>query len=242
MSKTARREVQWLYGGAKVISLGTHFRTSLGNKIFVALTGLGLAGFVFFHMVGNLQIFQGPKAINDYAAFLREMPILLWTARAGLLGLVLLHIGLALRLAKQNCQARPIGYAVRRYREASVASRTMAVSGLLLLLFIVFHLVHLTAGVIDPSFSEKLDLRGHRDVYSKMVHAFQNPWIVVAYLSAQIVLGLHLSHAVSSSFQTLGLEHPALNRVLRAAGPTIALTVVTGNMAIVLAVMAGIVR
>jgi len=225
-----------------VSSFGTHLRTSLGNKIVVALTGLGLVGFVFFHMVGNLQIFQGSKAINDYAALLREMPILLWTARAGLVGLFLLHIGLAVRLAKQNREARPLGYAVRRYREASVASRTMAVSGLLLLLFIIFHLLHLTVGVIDSSFSDKLDLHGHRDVYSKMVHAFQNPWIVVAYLVAQVVLGLHLSHAVSSSFQTLGLEHPALNRVLHAAGPTIAFMIVTGNMAIVLAVIAGIVR
>ena len=217
-------------------------QTSVGRKIVVAFTGLGLALFVIFHMVGNLQIFQGARAINGYAAFLRDMPILLWTARAGLLAFVLFHLVLALKLARQNREARPIGYAVRHYRQASLASRTMAVSGVLLLLFIVFHLLHLTAGVIDPSYADKLDVQGQRDVYAKMIHAFQNPLFVSVYLAGQLVLALHLSHAVSSSLQTLGLEHPALNRVFKATGPAVAVMVVVGNTAIVLAVTMGIIR
>jgi len=217
-------------------------QTSVGRKIVVAFTGLGLALFVVFHMVGNLQIFQGARAINGYAAFLRDMPILLWTARAGLLAFVLFHLVLALKLARQNREARPIGYAVRHYRQASLASRTMAVSGVLLLLFIVFHLLHLTAGVIDPSYADKLDVQGQRDVYAKMIHAFQNPLFVSVYLAGQLVLALHLSHAVSSSLQTLGLEHPALNRVFKATGPAVAVMVVVGNTAIVLAVTMGIIR
>ncbi len=216
--------------------------TSLGSKVVVALTGLGLAGFVVFHMVGNLQIFQGARAINSYAALLRDMPILLWTVRAGLLALVVFHIGLAIKLAIRNRRARPIDYAVRQFREASVASRTMAVSGSLLLLFIVFHLLHLTVGVIDPSFVEKLDIQGQRDVYGKMIHAFQDPLLVLVYVAAQIVLGLHLSHGVASSLQTLGLEHPALNRLFQGAGPAVALLVVAGNVTIVLAVLLGVVR
>jgi succinate dehydrogenase / fumarate reductase cytochrome b subunit len=219
-----------------------HFMTSVGSKAVVALTGLLLAGFVVFHMLGNLQVFEGAEALNTYAAFLREMPMLLWTARFSLLGLVALHIGLAVRLALNNRRARPVGYAVRKYRKASLASRTMAVTGFLLLLFIVFHLLHLTAGVIDPSFHDRLDPQGHRDVYAKMVHAFQNPLFVVIYLAAQIVLGLHLSHAVSSSLHTLGLEHPTINGLVKAAGPAVSFFVVSGNVLIIMAIFVGALR
>jgi succinate dehydrogenase / fumarate reductase cytochrome b subunit len=118
----------------------------------------------------------------------------------------------------------------------------MAASGLVLLLFIIFHLLHLTAGVIDPSAADRLDGEGHRDVYGKVIHAFQNPFIVALYLAGQLGLGLHLNHAVTSSLQTLGLEHAAFNRFFKAAGPTVALTVVLGNAAIILAIFLGIVR
>ncbi len=219
-----------------------HILTSLGSKVLVALSGLGLAGFVVFHMLGNLQVFEGPDALNGYAALLRDLPILLWTARLGLIGIVGVHMGLAIRLAFHNRRARPAGYAARTYRQASVASRTMAVTGGLLTLFIVFHLLHLTAGVVDPSFSERLDAHGHRDVYGKVLHAFQNPLFVVIYLAGQAVLGLHLSHALSSSLQTLGIEHPILERLFKGAGPVAALLVVAGNVAIVLAVAFGMVH
>lgn len=225
-----------------MIRLFSHLQSSLGSKVAVALTGLGLVGFVIFHMLGNLQIFEGAEALNSYAAFLRDMPILLWTARVGLLALVAVHIGLATKLAIHNRRARPVGYAVRNYRQASWASRTMAITGFLLLLFIVFHLLHLTAGVVDTSFADRLDSQGHRDVYGKVVHAFRNPLFVVLYLAAQIVLGFHLSHAVSSSLQTLGFEHPALNRLFKTAGPAIGLLVALGNVAIVLSVILGVVR
>lgn len=219
-----------------------HFHTSLGSKIVVALTGLGLAGFVVFHMLGNLQVFEGAEALNRYASLLRDMPILLWTARIALLAMVALHIGLAIRLALHNRRARPVAYAVRRYREASFASRTMAATGAVLLLFIVFHLLHLTAGVVDPSFQDRLDAQGHRDVYGKVIHAFRNPFFVLLYLAGQCVLGLHLSHAVSSSLQTLGFEHAALKRLVKSAGPAVALLVVLGNIGIILAIFFGIVR
>lgn len=214
--------------------------TSLGSKVVVALSGLALAGFVVFHMLGNLQVFEGADAINSYAAFLRELPILLWAARAGLLLVVGTHIALAIRLAIDNRRARPVAYGTREYRKASVASRTMALTGSLLLVFIVFHLLHLGAGLVDPSFPDRPDLRGHRDVYGKMLHAFQNPLFVLIYLAAQAVLALHLSHGISSSFQTLGLEHPILNRFFRAAGPLVAGIVVAGNTAIILAIALGV--
>ena len=219
-----------------------HILTSLGSKVLIALSGLGLAGFVVFHMLGNLQIFEGPAALNGYAAFLRDMPILLWTVRLGLLAIVALHVGLAIRMALHNRRARPAGYVMREYRRASLASRTMALTGSLLVLFILFHLLHLTAGWVDPAFHNRLDLRGHRDVFGNVVHAFQNPLLVLIYLAGQVVLGLHLSHALSSSLQSLGLEHPVFDRLFRGAGPLVALMVVVGNTAIVLAVAFGVVR
>jgi succinate dehydrogenase / fumarate reductase, cytochrome b subunit len=208
----------------------------------MALTGLGLTIYVIFHMLGNLQVFEGPHALNSYAAFLRDMPILLWTARIGLLSIVVLHIVLAIQLSLQNHRARPIGYATHRYRQASFASRAMTVSGVVLFLFILFHLLHLTAGVVGSPASDRVDAEGYRDVYSKVIHAFQNPFVVVLYIMGQLGLGLHLSHAVSSSLQTLGLEHAALDRLFKAVGPAVGLLVVLGNGAIVLAVFWGTVR
>jgi succinate dehydrogenase / fumarate reductase cytochrome b subunit len=219
-----------------------HFQSSVGSKVVMALSGLGLVIYVIFHMLGNLQVFEGSHALNGYGAFLRDMPILLWTARIGLLSLAILHIVLATRLTLRNHRARPVAYAVREYRQASFASRTMTASGLVLLLFIIFHLLHLTANVIDPSSADRLDADGHRDVYGKIVHAFQNPFIVALYLAGQLGLGLHLNHAVISSLQTLGFEHAAFNRFFKAAGPAVALAVVLGNVAIILAVFLGIVR
>jgi succinate dehydrogenase / fumarate reductase cytochrome b subunit len=217
------------------------FKNSLSSKMVVALTGLGLVGFVIAHMLGNLQVFEGADALNAYASFLYEMPILLWTARLGLLGAAVLHIGLAIQLALRNRDARPVAYAVRKYRNASLAARTMALTGSLLLLFIVFHLLHLTAGLVDPSVPGQLDERGHRDVYSKIVYVFRNPLYVVLYLIGQLVLGLHLSHAVSGSLQTLGIEHAALSRLFKTAGPAVALFVVLGNLSIIVAVFLGLV-
>jgi succinate dehydrogenase / fumarate reductase cytochrome b subunit len=222
--------------------LVSHLQSSVGRKAVVALTGLGLVAYVIFHMLGNLQVFEGPHAFNSYAAFLRDMPILLWTARIGLLSVVILHIGLAIQVSVRNRRSRHVAYAVREYRQASLASRTMAASGIVLVLFILFHLSHLTAGIIDPSFPDRLDAEGHRDVYGKIVHAFQNPFIVALYLVGQLGLGLHLSHAVSSSLQTLGIEQAAFTRLFRTVGPAVAFLVVLGNVVIVLAVFSGVVR
>ena len=222
--------------------LFTIFLTSLGSKIVVAFTGLVLAGFVVFHMLGNLQVFQGADALNTYAAVLREFPILLWSARIGLLLIAAIHIGVTIRLAIYNRRARPIGYAMHEYRKASFFSRTMVLTGSFLLLFIIFHLLHFTAGIVDTSFADRLDVKGHRDVYAKVVHAFHNPWLVALYLAAQAIVGVHLIHGVTSSLQTLGFEHPLFNRLFAAAGPLVAGAVVLGNTAIVLAIALGMIH
>lgn len=222
--------------------LFNHFHSSVGAKVVMALSGLVLVIYVIFHMLGNLQVFEGAHALNSYAAFLRDLPIVLWAARIGLLGIAVVHVVLAVRLSLNNRRARPIAYTIHKYRRASIASRTMAASGIALLLFLVFHLLHLTAGVIGPVSADRIDAEGYRDVYGMLIHAFQNPLMVAVYLAGQVGLAFHLSHAVSSSVQTLGFEHAALDRLFKAAGPSVALLVVSGNVAIILAIFLGIVR
>jgi succinate dehydrogenase / fumarate reductase cytochrome b subunit len=225
-----------------MMSRQSDLQYSLNRRIVVSLTGLGLVGFVVFHMLGNLQVFEGGDALNGYASLLRDMPILLWTARVGLFVVAVVHIVLAIQLAQENRRARPVAYAVREYRNASFTSRTMVLSGSLLLVFIVFHLLHLTAGLVDPAVPNRLDAQGHLDVYGKMLHVFRNPLYVAVYVVGQFVLGMHLSHAVSSSLQTLGFEHAGYNGLFKAAGPAVALFVVVGNLSIIVAVFLGLVH
>jgi len=219
-----------------------HVQFSMGRKVVASLTGLGLAGFVVFHMLGNLQVFEGGDALNGYASLLRDIPVFLWTARLGLLTVAVVHVVCVFQLAQRNYRARPVAYTVRKYQNASILSRAMVLSGSLLLVFIVFHLLHLTAGLVDPSIPNRLDAQGHLDVYGKMLHAFRNPLYVAVYVVGQCVLAMHLSHAVSSSLHTLGLEHAACNSVFKAAGPTVALLVVLGNLSIIFAVFLGLIR
>ena len=225
--------------------------SSVGAKILVALTGLGLAVFVIFHMIGNLKVFQGPQAINSYAYFLKhDLGALLWVARAGLLVLFLLHIALAVRLKMRSVAARPVAYQFRRDVQATFASRTMIWSGIVVGLFTLFHLAHFTFGwtstveVAPGKVVSYLELRDTRDplkqdVYSMVVAGFTTPWLAILYLAAQLALFIHLMHGVQSAFQTLGLKNRRFARAIWWLGFLIALTVFLGNVLIVVGVWAG---
>jgi succinate dehydrogenase / fumarate reductase cytochrome b subunit len=212
------------------------FRTTLGAKYAMALTGLGLIGFVLAHMAGNLLIFAGRDALNGYSEALHAKPSFLWSARAGLLFIFLLHLVLAFRLWELNRSARPVRYIYEDTVEATWASRHMMLTGLVLLVFIIFHLAHFTFGVVDPAHFES------GNVYANDIHAFSNPFLSLAYVIAQIFLCLHLCHGGSSWFQSLGLNHPQYNTVIRGVGPVIAVVVLVGNCSIPLAVLFGVVR
>ena len=140
------------------------WRSSVGLKIVMAVTGVILSGFVLVHMAGNLQVFQGEKALDDYAKLLRTEPALLWLARLVLLGSVGLHIAAWLVLLGRNRRARPVAYSKATHRESSFASRSMRWTGPLLLAFIVYHILHMTTGTVHPSFREggRLSQPGHR--------------------------------------------------------------------------------
>jgi succinate dehydrogenase / fumarate reductase, cytochrome b subunit len=222
------------------------FRTSLGAKYVMALTGFGLVAFVLGHMAGNLLLFAGPDALNSYAEGLKSKPALLWSARAGLLFIFLLHLFLAFRLWELNREARPVRYVYEDTEKATWASRHMMLTGLVLLAFIVYHLAHFTFGVVPGQSINYLDSHDihdpkRQDVYHMVVAGFSNPWITLSYLVAQVFLCLHLWHGGSSWFQSLGLNHPQYNPVIRKVGPVIAVAVLIGNCSMPLAVLFGLV-
>ncbi|HWQ33653.1 MAG TPA: succinate dehydrogenase cytochrome b subunit [Blastocatellia bacterium] len=220
------------------------FQSSLGKKYIVAITGFLLFGFVIVHMLGNLQFFLGPDAINAYAKFLKSTPELLWPARIGLLVIVILHIVTAVKLWQENRAARPVKYDTGKPPAASFASRTLIVSGLIIFAFIVFHLAHFTVGLVNPALLELRDPKDplRHNVYQMMVDGFSNPWVSIFYIVAMGLLCLHLSHGVSSMFQSLGLKNRAWDGAIDRFAKVASAAIFIGNCAIVIAAWTGLVR
>jgi succinate dehydrogenase / fumarate reductase, cytochrome b subunit len=233
----------------------TLYRTSVGKKVIMALTGFILVGFVAFHMYGNTKMYQGPEVFNEYAAGLREIghPVfghehLLWIARLVLLGSVVLHIWSATTLTLQSRKtvaANAVG-GTKRYgakkRQTGYAAYTMRFGGLLILLFIIYHLLHLTFGAVGFGAGEyRHPENGEYFVYNNVVLGFQNPLVSGFYILTMVFLGLHLFHGVWSMFQTLGLNNAKYTGLLRGLAVLIAVLVTVGNISFPIAVMAGIV-
>ncbi|MGI9037351.1 MAG: succinate dehydrogenase cytochrome b subunit [Gemmatimonadota bacterium] len=217
------------------------FRTSIGLKITMAVTGIVWVGFVIGHMLGNLKVYQGRDAFNHYADGLRVFgaPFLLdsqalWVARAVLLLALVLHVWSALLLTRQSHAARHVSYRKRESIEFSRASRTMRWGGVALLLFIVYHILHLTLGVVHPDFVPG-------DPYHNFVAAFASVPVSLFYVAAMIALALHLYHGIWSSFQTLGVTDVRVNRWRRPLALSVALVVLVGNLSFPVAVLTGIV-
>lgn len=207
--------------------------SAVGTKALVAVTGLVLFAYVLVHMLANLQVFLGPAAINRYAELLHGAPLLLWGARSVLLASVAVHILAAFRLAVRNWRARPVGYRVRRYRDADYAARTMVWSGPIIAAFVAFHLADLTVGSANPAFRAG-------DVYHNVVASFSRPAVALLYLVAVGLLGFHLYHGLWSLSQTLGASHPAIDRQRRILAAALAVAVTAGFAAVPVAVLAGV--
>ncbi|KPJ90746.1 MAG: hypothetical protein AMS18_10145 [Gemmatimonas sp. SG8_17] len=217
------------------------YRSSVGKKVFMAVTGALFVGFVLGHMYGNLKAFYGPETFNHYAEFLREMgsPLLmhgqlLWVLRIGLLLALALHVLPALQLWWTGYVARPVKYQRGLVAdESTFASRTMRWGGLLLLAFVILHLLHLTVGTIHPEFVPG-------DAYNNLVVGFQWWPVPVAYIVVMAGLCFHLYHGVWSAMQTLGINHPRLNRYRRPLALVVAGAVFVGFITTPVAVLAGI--
>jgi succinate dehydrogenase / fumarate reductase cytochrome b subunit len=236
-------------------------RSSLGSKYVMALTGVALIAFVVAHMLGNLLIFLGPDALNSYAHSIKDKPALLWTARVGLLVVFVIHLAVGVRLALQNQKARGVAYVYEDTVQASWASRHMLLTGFVLLAFIVFHVAQFTFGVVTSypagyrsggrlgtinylDLHESVATEGgaahaaeRQDVYRMVISGFREGWVTATYIIAQVFLWLHLRHGASSWFQSLGLNHPGYNPLIRAFGPVLATAVLIGNCSIPLAVL-----
>ncbi len=219
--------------------------TMVGKKIVMAVTGIVLIGFVIAHMLGNLKIFLGANAIDSYAVFLRTMGepllpygVLLWVARIVLLACVGLHIRAAVELTRMNRAARPQGYDTKRSIATTYAARTMRWSGVIVVAFIVFHLLHLTAGYtgFQPGVFR------HLSVYHNVVAAFSVWYVALSYVVAMACLCLHLNHGIWSLLQTLGWINARTTAALRTLSRGVALAVFAGFISVPIAVLTGWVR
>ena len=218
------------------------YRSAVGKKWVMAVTGLMLIGFVFVHAVGNLKVYLGAEELNHYGEFLRELlvPLLprtvfLWIMRAGLALAFFFHIHAAYGLTRMNARARGGGYQQDRdWQAATAASRTMRWTGVIIGLFVLFHLADLTWGTANPDF-----VRG--DPYRNLVATFSRPPVVVIYVVANIALGLHLFHGAWSMFQSLGLNNPRWNSWRRSFAVGLAAVITAMNIMFPISVATGLV-
>ncbi len=209
-------------------------------KCFVAVTGAALGLFVVGHMLGNLQIYLGPDPLNAYAAAIKSTGPVLWVARIGLLGALMIHVVGIATLTLRNRAARTRRYERKVPLESSFASRHMLMTGLVLVSFVTYHLLHFTLGVTDPEHFRLYDSMGRHDVYSMVVRGFQNPLVALSYVVAMGFLGLHMGHGIGSAFRSAGLSGPRLRSMFELAGRVVAVAVVIGNVSIPLVCLAGL--
>jgi succinate dehydrogenase / fumarate reductase cytochrome b subunit len=223
--------------GAREIHPARFWASTNGKKAVMAVSGVVLFLFIIAHVLGNLQVFAGPAQLNGYGRFLHDVPELLWAARGVLIVCVVLHIWASVALAVRKVEARPVSYAKRENVASSYASRTMYWSGPIILAFVIYHLLHLTAGVIQPGgrFIEA-------DVYHNVVTGFRVWYVSAWYIFSVILLGFHIRHGAWSMFQSLGFNHPRHTPILKKAALVLALAITAGYVSIPVAVMTGLVK
>lgn len=219
--------------------------TTVGKKIVVAVTGLGMVAFLIGHMLGNLQAFEGAEKLNEYAELLRFEPAMLWVVRLGLIAFVLAHVVATVSLNVLSRAARPVGYRTHEMLAATPASRTMLYGGIAIFLYVVYHILHFTTrslhtGLVGHTYAS--DGHVHADVYANVVASFQNPIISGVYILAQAMLFLHLTHGIQSAVRTLGVSQPRYLAFARNGGRLLALVIVLGFVAVPLGVLAGVIE
>lgn len=217
------------------MSLLRFYRSTIGKKLIMAVSGIIGVGFLILHMVGNLQIFVGPDRINDYARFLHGPAAeVVLALRVVLVVALVLHVWMAWQLTRINRAARPEAYTRREPQVTTLASRTLRWGGVFLLVFIVLHILHFTTLDLDPTFVEL-------DVFGNALKAFDSVWMVAFYTVAMVLLGFHLFHGIWSSGRTLGVSPPSGAPLRRRIALGLALIIAIGFAAVPLAVWFGVV-
>lgn len=220
------------------------YRSTIGKKIIMGVTGLIGIAFVIVHMAGNLQAFGGQGKLNGYSAMLHgPLNELLWVVRVVLVVSVVLHVTMAYQLTRRSTAARPIGYQKREPQVSTLAARTMTWGGVLLLAFIIFHILHFTTQTIDPAgWRGMADVHGERDVYGDIVASFHIWWVAAFYIIAMLALGLHLYHGAWSSLRTLGYAKRSANPLHRRMALVVAVLVWLGFTLVPVGVLVGLIR
>jgi succinate dehydrogenase / fumarate reductase cytochrome b subunit len=225
---------------ARPSRLALFWDSSIGKKALMALTGIILSAYVLAHLLGNMQVYMGADStgramIDKYAAFLHSNVGVLWTARVVLLAAVFVHAISGIQLYMRRATARPIDYHTRTNVVSTTASRTMLVSGVVILLFVVYHVLHLTTGSVHPNYE-------HLAPYHNLTTGFRQPVAAAIYIVAMVGVGFHLWHGLYSMFGSLGLSHPRYTPVIRKAAALVATLVALANISVPVAVLAGMVR
>ena len=210
----------------------------------MALSGLGLVGFVVFHMAGNLQIFipDGGESINKYAAFLQGLGAAKWVARLGLLAMIFIHIFAAYKLTMRAKRARPMSYKSHKWLAGTYAVRTMRYGGVIVLLFIVYHILHFTIGVNDSQLFTNVNhctvvAEGLScDVYNNVINGFRHKGIALFYIAANCFLGLHITHGFWSAFRTMGANNPKWDKHIKMGAIGLGALITIGNCSIPIAI------
>jgi len=217
------------------VAVARFYDSSIGKKAVMAVTGLVLFGFLILHMLGNLQVFLGREVMNHYAETLHGNPGLLWVARVVLLVSVVLHTWAAIQLTAVKTAARPVAYVKPGNVQGSTGSRTMMLSGPVIALFVIGHLLHFTTGTIHPQFVEL-------HAYENVITGFANPIAAGLYIVAMILVGFHLSHGIWSMFQAIGFSHPRYTPLIKKFAGVFSWILIAGFISVPIAVLAGIVR
>lgn len=221
------------------------FTSTVGRKILMAVTGLMLVGFITVHLLGNLSVFAGADGINAYAKGLHDLGPLVWLFRLAMLGLFAVHITFGVQLYLENKAANPEQYAVQKTLRTTFSAKTMVFTGLIILAFLIYHLLHFTVQVTNPEISAShlpLDAAMRPDVFSMVVLSFQKVFISVIYIIAMVALLLHLSHGVSSWVQTLGWSTGPSQDKVTVVGKMLAIVYGLAYIAIPLFILARIVK
>ena len=215
---------------------------SVGKKILMAITGIMVIGFIIVHMIGNLQIFIGQEQLNKYAETLQNLGVLKWAFRLFILTFFGIHVWEGIVLWWENKMARPVSYVKDYTLEATLSSRTMIWTGAMIFSFVVYHLLHFTMIITNPEYANLPLADGRFDVYSMVILGFQNYLISGVYIVAIFLMAFHLSHSISSLFQTLGLNNPNAMPKLKALGNLVAVIVFCGYVSMPIAVLLNFIK